>query len=67
MDIPNTLFYDGKIKCGYLPNNEKMFMYSDTPFLFIDVPKGKEKKKGPSFENQDEAKVINLLKNFVLE
>ena len=42
-------------------------MYSDTPFLFIDVSEGIEKRKGTSFENQEEAEVINLLKNFVLE
>ena len=40
MDVPNTLFYDNKIRSGYVVNPWKLFMQSDSPFLFIDVPNG---------------------------
>jgi len=42
-------------------------MFSNTPFLFIDVPNGREIRKGDSFENKAEAEVINQLKNFCLK
>jgi len=38
MEVPNLLFYDNRIRCGYEPNPDKKFMFSDAPFLFIDVP-----------------------------
>ena len=40
MEVPNTLFYNNMIKCGYKANMVKQFAYSDSPFLFINVPKG---------------------------
>ena len=51
MIVPNLLFYENKILCGYRPNFDKRFMFSDRPFLFIDVPTGIEKLKGTSFYN----------------
>ena len=42
MQVPNLLFYNNKIKSGYEPNPWKKFMNSDAPFLFIDMPQGKE-------------------------
>lgn len=55
------LFYNNKIKCGYEGNPQKKFAYSDSPFLFIDVPDGEEQRKGTSFFNEEEAEVITLL------
>ena len=40
MQVPNLLFYNNKIKCGYVENPWKKFMNSSAPFLFIDVPGG---------------------------
>ena len=40
MEVPNTLFYNNMIKCGYKKNIAEQFAYSDSPFLFIDVPNG---------------------------
>ena len=54
MEVPNLLFYNNMICCGYQPNPLKKFMYSDTPFLFIDVPDGQETLKGTSFYNMEE-------------
>lgn len=59
MDVPNELFYNNQILSGYKPNNEKHFMYSDSPFLFIDVPDGDEKLKGTSYYNEQEVQVIS--------
>ena len=42
-------------------------MFSETPFLFIDVPAGKETLKGTSYLNQEEVDVIVSLKDFCLE
>ena len=42
MQVPNLLFYNNKIKCGYEANPWKKFMNSDAPFLFVDLPQGKE-------------------------
>ena len=44
MKVPNMLFYDNKIKSGYVPKPDKRFFYSDKPFLFIDVPYGRQKQ-----------------------
>ena len=51
MEVPNLLFYENRIKCGYVPNSDKHFMFSDSPFLFVDVPHGFETLKGTSFCN----------------
>ena len=61
MQVPNMLFYKNRIKCGYKSNNEKHFMYSDAPFLFIDVPSGQERLKGTSFYNDEEVEVVEQL------
>jgi len=42
-------------------------MYSDAPFLFIDVPGGQEQLKGTSFYNMDEVDVITQLKEHCLK
>ena len=54
MQVPNMLFYDNMIKCGYVGDREKMFLYAMKPFLFIDVKNGREKIKGTSFCNFEE-------------
>ena len=58
MEVPNLLFYEGRIKCGYKGNEEKKFMYSDSPFLFIDVKEGVERLKGTSYYNEEEIEVV---------
>ena len=50
MQVPNMLFYDNKIKCGYQKDSRKKFLYSDNRFLFLDI-QGKEILKGTSFVN----------------
>lgn len=50
-----------------MPNREKRFMFSESPFLFIDVPNGVEKKKGTSFCNMKEVDVIVKLKDYCLK
>mmetsp|Transcript_1551 Transcript_1551/g.2138 ORF Transcript_1551/g.2138 Transcript_1551/m.2138 type:complete len:82 (-) Transcript_1551:719-964(-) len=67
MEVPNLLFYDNRIRCGYVPNPDKKFMFSDAPFLFIDVPEGVEAKKGTSYYNMSEVDVIVKLKDLCLE
>ena len=66
MEVPNMLYYKGLIKCGYKGNDEKKFMYSDSPFLFIDV-RGEEKLKGTSYYNEQEIEVVTELTTFCLE
>ena len=66
MMVPNELFYSNRIRCGYVPNEQKKFMLSDSPFLFIDVPSGVEKLKGTSFYNMEEVSVIEELKTICL-
>ena len=58
MEVPNLLFYNNRIRCGYVPNPDKNFMFSESPFLFINVPEGKEELKGTSFFNMGEVNVI---------
>ena len=67
MQVPNMLFYNNMIKCGYVGNPWKKFMYSNAPFLFVDVPNGKEQIKGTSFCNLQEVDVIIHLKTYCLE
>ena len=40
MTVPNMLFYNNMIKCGYSADKQKVFLYSKKPFLFVDVPNG---------------------------
>ena len=54
MQVPNELFYDNAIKSGYVGDEEKVFLYSRTPFLFVDVKDGKETLRGTSFANLQE-------------
>ena len=67
MQVPNLLFYNNKIKCGYVSNPWKKFMNSNAPFLFIDVPGGQEQLKGTSFCNMAEVDVITSLKDLCLQ
>ena len=67
MEVPNLLFYENRIRCGYVPNQDRRFMFSDSPFLFIDVPHGVEAKKGTSYFNMSEVDVIVGLKDLCLE
>lgn len=67
MEVPNLLFYENRIMSGYCPNPDKRFMFSDRPFLFIDVPNGVEKLKGTSFYNMQEVDVIVGLKDYCLQ
>lgn len=67
MQVPNLLFYENRIKCGYMSNPWKKFMNSDSPFLFIDVPNGREQLKGTSFFNMEEVDVITRMKDICLQ
>lgn len=67
LNVPNTLYYENRIKSEYVPPFLKRFMYAFSPFLFIDVPNGTQKLKGTSFYNDAEVKVINQLKDFCLQ
>ena len=42
MQVPNDLFYEGRIQCAYTKNANKSFLYANSPFLFIDVKDGEE-------------------------
>lgn len=42
-------------------------MYSDSPFLFIDVPEGRETLKGTSFYNEAEIELVSSLTTFCLK
>ena len=39
--VPNDRFYDNKIESHYLQPHDKTFLYLDSPFIFIDVCKGR--------------------------
>ena len=67
MQVPNMLFYENLIKCSYVGDIAKIFLYSGTPFLFVDVKNGYEMMKGTSFLNQLEAQVINELTDLCLQ
>ena len=54
MRVPNLLFYDNKIKSGYKEDDQKIFLYSKVPFLFVNVMDGEELSKGTSFCNMKE-------------
>ena len=61
MRVPNELFYENKIKCGYTADIHDMFLYSKKPFLFVDVKNGEEKAKGTSFVNFQEVQTTDDL------
>ena len=61
------LFYENKIKSGYVGDIQKMFLYSKRPFLFIDVKNGQEKVKGTSFANFEEAITTDALIELCLD
>ena len=61
------LFYENKILCGYQPNPDKRFMFSNSPFLFVDVPNGDEALRGTSFYNKQEVDVIVGLRDYCLK
>jgi len=67
MQIPNMLFYENKIRCGYVSDNQKMFLFSKKPFLFVDVPDGREKLKGTSFVNFEEVETTSAMIDFCLQ
>ena len=67
MAVPNLLFYNNEIQSGYMANPDKRFMFSESPFLFIDVPNGTERKKGTSFCNMQEVDIIVSLRNYCLK
>ena len=58
LKVPNSLFYDNKIRTGYEPDPEKKFLYAQNPFLFINVSEGEEEPKGTSFLNREEVDVV---------
>ena len=49
-----------------MPNPLKKFMYSDNPFLFINVSNGHEQLKGTSYYNMEEVDLIVSLKEYCL-
>ena len=68
MRVPNELFYNNMIKCGYIPppNDEKMFMFAKVPFLFIDVPNAQQQNRGTSMFNLQEVEMITDFTKLVL-
>lgn len=66
MQVPNRLFYNGLIQCGYVGDIQKMFLYSRRPFLFVDVTNGKEKIKGTSFANFEEVEATDAMVDLCL-
>ena len=58
MSVPNSLFYNNRIRCGYQGDPQKVFLYSKTPFPFINVPNGREMLKGTSFANFEEVETV---------
>ena len=67
LKVPNTLFYNDEIVCGYKGSEEKLFMYSRWPLLFVDVPYGRDKLKGTSFLNHAEADLVRDLTEYFLK
>ena len=67
MQVPNMLFYDNKIKCGYVNDPQKIFLYSKKPFLFLDVGDGHEILKGTSFANFEEVSATVGMVDICLE
>lgn len=67
MQVPNLLFYDNCIKCGYVGDEEKIFLYSRSPFLFVDVPNGSERVKSTSFFNLQEVEATVLMANLCIQ
>ena len=65
--VPNSLFYNNFIKCGYTPSKEKQFLFAEHPFLFIDVDDGVEELKGTSFLNHEEVEVVSNFIEHALE
>lgn len=63
MQVPNRLFYDNLIKCGYVGDEQKILLFSDKPFLFVDVKDGQEKIKGTSFCNYAEVEATIGMQN----
>jgi hypothetical protein len=57
--VPNTSFYENKIDSQYLQPKDKVFLYLDSPFIFIDVSdNAREKLEGTSFMNISEVEAI---------
>ena len=67
MSVPNSLFYEGRINCGYQPDPQKVFLFSKRPFLFINVGNGKEKMKGTSFANFEEVETVVRMVDLCVE
>ena len=66
LQVPNKLFYDDMIRSGYQFHDEKRFLFSHNPFLFIDVPRGREQNKGTSFCNfQEVDEVVNIINHII--
>ena len=66
MQVPNMLFYDNLIKCGYVGDVQKMFLYSKKPFLFVNVEDGQEELKGTSFLNFAEVQATADMANLCI-
>ena len=59
LQIPNSLFYDGKIKSAYKVDSQSVFMGKggSAPMLFINCD-DKEKKFSNSYFNMGEVKLV---------
>ena len=58
MQVPNMLFYNNALKLGYVDDIQKIFLYSASPFMVVDLSYGREKQQGTSFINIDEVSAI---------
>ncbi len=65
--VPNTSFYGDRIESQYLRPKDKIFLYLDSPFIFIDVSNnGREQLDGTSFKNLSEVAAIKQFIEFWL-
>lgn len=66
LNIPNTMFYDNKIKSQYQQSYTTSFLNKKMPFLFIDC-NSNETRYGTSYMNEVEAEIIVKLTNYLMK
>ena len=65
--VPNTSFYKNRIESKYVQPEDKVFLYLDSPFIFIDVgDNAREMLDGTSFMNASEVAAIKKFTEFWL-
>lgn len=65
--VPNEKFYKNKIQSEYIQPHDKIFLYLDSPFIFIDVcDNAHENLVGTSFMNAAEVAAIKKFTEYWL-